>query len=157
MAPRVYLHTGRLDDFFRLDLRFEKRWRLANGVGLAATFEWFNALLASESTGVQWNPLQGGLIEEERSPLTLPSIGGRSQIQFYGITYHAYQLNVLGWGPDRDLLMLVREYASAALGPSGGFAIDRQPFGDLPVFKLTMEPIDEQIKRLAQQWANKEI
>ncbi len=75
MAPRIYTSTGRLDSFFRLDLRFEKRWTLANGMSLAGTFEWFNALLASEATGVEWNPIRGGLIEEDRSPLTLPSIG----------------------------------------------------------------------------------
>ena len=44
-------------------------------MSLAATFEWFNALLASEATGAQWNPSRGGLVEEDRSPLTLPSIG----------------------------------------------------------------------------------
>jgi hypothetical protein len=74
-APPIDTQTGRLDDFFRLDLRFERRWRLANGASLAATFEWFNALLATEATGVRWDPLRGGLIEEDRSPLTLPSIG----------------------------------------------------------------------------------
>jgi hypothetical protein len=59
----------------RVDVRFEKRWRFASGSWLAANFEWFNALLASETQGIEWDPIRGGLRPDVRSPLTLPSIG----------------------------------------------------------------------------------
>jgi hypothetical protein len=74
-APRPHLVEGRLPGFFRLDLRFEKRWRLSSGAWISAAFEWFNALLAGEITDADWNATRGGVLYEERSPLTLPSIG----------------------------------------------------------------------------------
>jgi hypothetical protein len=58
-----------------LDVRFEKRWRLSSGAWIAATAEWFNALLAEEANQKHWDPVRGGLVTESRSPLTLPSIG----------------------------------------------------------------------------------
>ncbi len=73
--PRPYLQQGRVPGFFRLDLRFEKRWQLASGAWIAATAEWFNALLAEEANEKHWDPVRGGLVTESRSPLTLPSIG----------------------------------------------------------------------------------
>ncbi|HEV8247584.1 MAG TPA: TonB family protein [Polyangiaceae bacterium] len=70
-----YLRSGRLPNFFRLDLRFEKRWHFASGAWIAGTFEWFNALLAEETTDRYWDAARGGIVDETRSPLTLPSIG----------------------------------------------------------------------------------
>lgn len=70
-----YVFNGRVPGFFRLDLRFEKRWRFASGSFIAATFEWFNALLASETMSRYWDPVKGGIHTQTRSPLTLPSIG----------------------------------------------------------------------------------
>ena len=70
-----YVFEGRVDGFFRLDVRFEKRWRFASGSFIAATFEWFNALLASETMTKYWDPDIGGIHTQTRSPLTLPSIG----------------------------------------------------------------------------------
>lgn len=70
-----YVFEGRVKGFFRLDVRFEKRWRFASGSFVAATFEWFNALLASETMDRYWDPVNGGLHTQTRSPLTLPSIG----------------------------------------------------------------------------------
>jgi TonB family protein len=77
MSPRAGPHVfeGRVDGFFRLDVRFEKRWRFASGSFVAATFEWFNALLASETMTKYWDPAIGGIHTETQSPLTLPSIG----------------------------------------------------------------------------------
>jgi hypothetical protein len=69
----VYSATGRFPYFARLDVRFEKKWRFAKGEWIAATFEWFNALLAREKDDVRWTP--EGLVISGRSPLTLPSIG----------------------------------------------------------------------------------
>jgi TonB family protein len=74
-APRPYLHSGRVPHFMRVDVRFEKRWRFSSGSWLAANFEWFNALLASETQDIAWDPIRGGLHSDVRSPLTLPSIG----------------------------------------------------------------------------------
>jgi TonB family protein len=74
LAPRPFRRTGRVADFFRLDVRFEKRWRFDSGAWIAATFEWFNALLAEETIGREWDPV-GGIYTDTRSPITLPSIG----------------------------------------------------------------------------------
>ncbi len=74
-APRPFIREGRVPGFFRLDARFEKRWRFASGTFIAATFEWFNALLAEEVMSKYWDPQRGGLATERQSPLTLPSIG----------------------------------------------------------------------------------
>jgi hypothetical protein len=68
-----YLVSGRFPIFSRLDVRFEKRWTFAKGQWVAATFEWFNALLAREIDNVSWTPR--GLAFSGRSPLTLPSVG----------------------------------------------------------------------------------
>jgi hypothetical protein len=73
-AARPHLVEGRVEGFFRLDVRFEKRWRFASGSWIAGTLEWFNALLAEEPTEKYWHPLQG-VVSESQSPLTLPSIG----------------------------------------------------------------------------------
>jgi hypothetical protein len=70
-----YVFEGRVRGFFRLDVRFEKRWRFASGSFVACTFEWFNALLASETMSKYWDEQSGGIRTQTRSPLTLPSIG----------------------------------------------------------------------------------
>ncbi len=70
-----YIFEGRVKGFFRLDVRFEKRWRFQSGSWVAATFEWFNALLSSETQDRFWDAMRGGIHTQTRSPLTLPSIG----------------------------------------------------------------------------------
>jgi TonB family protein len=75
MQPRLYQQQGRLDGFFRLDARFEKRWRLKSGAWIAVAAEWFNALLAEEPNEKLWDPVRGGLVTTARSPITLPSVG----------------------------------------------------------------------------------
>lgn len=74
-AERTYLQSGRVPHFMRIDVRFEKRWRFASGAWIAGTFEWFNALLSDETTGRDWDPFRGGLHDQVRSALTLPSLG----------------------------------------------------------------------------------
>lgn len=74
-APRTFIDMGRTHSFFRLDFRFEKRWQLAGGRWISGTFEWFNATLSKEADYVSWDPVHGGLVTTDRSPLTLPSIG----------------------------------------------------------------------------------
>jgi len=71
----AYVHEGRVKGFFRLDVRFEKRWRFASGSWIAGTFEWFNALMARETMNRSWDQVRGGLHTQVRSPLTLPSVG----------------------------------------------------------------------------------
>jgi TonB family protein len=73
-AERPFLVEDRVEGFFRLDVRFEKRWRLTSGAWIAATLEWFNALLADEKMQKYWDPMRG-VVEDSQSPLTLPSIG----------------------------------------------------------------------------------
>lgn len=72
-AEPVDLKRGRLPGFFRVDLRFEKKWRFQNGFWLTANAEWFNASLSPEVDGIRYTPQ--GLAHNEQSPLTLPSIG----------------------------------------------------------------------------------
>jgi len=74
-APRPFVSMGRTHSFFRVDFRFEKRWQLAAGRWISGTFEWFNATLSKEADNVNWDPVHGGLVTTDRSPLTLPSIG----------------------------------------------------------------------------------
>jgi hypothetical protein len=69
----AYLHRGRYPAFSRLDVRFEKKWTFDSGAWIAATFEWFNALLARERDMVTITPR--GLDFVGRSPITLPSVG----------------------------------------------------------------------------------
>lgn len=75
LAPRPFVTMGRTHPFFRLDFRFEKRWQLAAGRWISGTFEWFNATLSKEADYVSWDPMHGGFVTTDRSPLTLPSIG----------------------------------------------------------------------------------
>jgi hypothetical protein len=73
LAPRRFTVKGRLPDFFRLDLRFEKRWRFQDGWWLTAAFEWFNALMADEVEDILYSAQ--GLQFNRQSPITLPSVG----------------------------------------------------------------------------------
>jgi hypothetical protein len=72
-APYTTVRQVRLPSFFRIDLRFEKRFRFQGGFWLTATAEWFNALLASEVEEVSYSAQ--GLVFQKLSPLTLPSLG----------------------------------------------------------------------------------
>jgi TonB family protein len=73
-APRPFERRGRLPGYARVDVRFEKRWTFSSGNWIAATFEWFNASLTSETSNMDWSPTRG-LTPFTRSPLTLPSVG----------------------------------------------------------------------------------
>jgi hypothetical protein len=73
VAPTATIKRGRLPSFFRLDLRFEKRFTFSNGWWLTATAEWFNATLSKEADNIDLTPR--GLVIERRSALTLPSLG----------------------------------------------------------------------------------
>ena len=74
-APRIFVVQGRLADFYRADFRFEKRWEIGYTGWFAVTLEWFNATFSKETTSVDWLPASGGLVANDREPLTIPSIG----------------------------------------------------------------------------------
>jgi hypothetical protein len=73
MTSSPFIASGRFPMFSRLDVRFEKKWRLDSGAWIALTLEWFNALLAREVDMAVRTPR--GLALQSRNPLTLPSIG----------------------------------------------------------------------------------
>lgn len=62
-APRTP-SPERGDPFFRLDVRFEKSWRVGEGGSLSLVLEVLNATLSKES-----------FAEEEIGPVTIPSLG----------------------------------------------------------------------------------
>ncbi len=74
VLDRPFIVRGRLPDFYRADVRFEKRWELGTTGWFALTFEWFNATFSKETTTVRWAPA-GGLEYPGREPLTVPSLG----------------------------------------------------------------------------------
>lgn len=73
-APLAVVRRGRLPNFYRADVRLEKRWELGDTGWLGVALEWFNATRNEETTFVAWNPATG-LTYGDRDALTLPSIG----------------------------------------------------------------------------------
>jgi hypothetical protein len=66
--------TGpRLDAFYRLDLRLEKRWTIGAETWLSLTFELLNALFQRETLNA--NCSAGTCTPVQIGPITLPSIG----------------------------------------------------------------------------------
>lgn len=70
----------RTPSFFRLDLRLEKRWRLANRGSIALVIEGLNVTLATEYSGQALDCMGGvGMATQCKlgkiGPLTLPSVG----------------------------------------------------------------------------------
>jgi hypothetical protein len=65
----------RLPDFYRIDLRGEKRWTFGGRTWLAVVFEFFDATLNSEAVDFQCSIDQGVCTAEKVGPITLPSIG----------------------------------------------------------------------------------
>jgi TonB family protein len=73
-TPFNYRRDIRLPSFFRLDLRFEKKWMLSERMWITATAEWFNSLLTTEVQEAYWTPASGIFLERQTA-LTLPSVG----------------------------------------------------------------------------------
>jgi hypothetical protein len=73
-APFNYHRDIRLPSFFRLDLRFEKKWMLGERTWITATAEWFNSLLTTEVQDAYWTPTSGIYLDRQTA-LTLPSVG----------------------------------------------------------------------------------
>jgi hypothetical protein len=65
----------RLPDFYRIDLRGEKRWTFGGRKWLAVVFEFFDATLNSEAVDFQCSIDQGVCTAMKVGPITLPSIG----------------------------------------------------------------------------------
>jgi hypothetical protein len=64
---------ARLPAFFRLDLRFEKRWQLGPRAHLSAVAEWMNATLSKEAVTSSCN--LNGCEAQRIGPVTIPSLG----------------------------------------------------------------------------------
>jgi hypothetical protein len=65
--------STRLDPFFRLDLRLEKRWQLSKRWWISFVAEWMNATLSKESVGTSCT--LNGCQDTKIGPVTIPSIG----------------------------------------------------------------------------------
>lgn len=63
----------RLDPFYKLDLRLEKRWQLNPRFWISAVAEWVNVTFTKESVGT--NCTLNGCEEQKVGPVTIPSIG----------------------------------------------------------------------------------
>ena len=72
-APDPTSDSTRLDPFFRLDLRLEKKWILGKGWWISAVAEWLNATLSKESVGTSCT--LNGCQETKIGPITIPSLG----------------------------------------------------------------------------------
>lgn len=65
----------RLPDFFRLDVRAEKRWTFGDRAWLAVVFEVYNATLSKEAVDVKCDALGTTCTPRVLGPITLPSVG----------------------------------------------------------------------------------
>lgn len=72
--PWSFYKDIRTPSFFRLDLRFEKKWMLSERTWITATAEWFNSLLTTEVQDAYWTPTSGIYLDRQTA-LTLPSVG----------------------------------------------------------------------------------
>ena len=87
LGSRVVFYTGlpveadtakqwgrdRLDSFFRIDARVEKRWDLKKKRWLSFVAEMLNATLNEEATAVTC--VQGTCVQSFAGPVSVPSIG----------------------------------------------------------------------------------
>jgi hypothetical protein len=90
-APQISFGPGeiaqhRLPSFYRVDWRFEKRWRLGGGGGpppnpetggasVAAVAEFFNTTLTKEAIEFLCSPFEGVCRATNVGPIALPSVG----------------------------------------------------------------------------------
>jgi hypothetical protein len=72
-APTPDSTSTRLDPFFRLDVRLEKRWQLSRQWWLSAVAEWMNATLSTESIATVCT--LNGCQDRKVGPISLPSLG----------------------------------------------------------------------------------
>lgn len=72
-APDPTTDATRLDPFFRLDLRVEKKWILRKSWWISVVAEWMNVTLTKESVGTSCT--LNGCTETKVGPITIPSLG----------------------------------------------------------------------------------
>lgn len=72
-APDPTDPSDRLDPFFRVDLRLEKRWQLHKTWWISFVAEWLNATLSKEAVATQCT--LSGCTPQLIGPVTIPSIG----------------------------------------------------------------------------------
>ena len=72
-APDPTSDATRLDPFFRLDLRIEKKWLLGKGWWISTVAEWMNVTMTKESVGTSCT--LNGCTETKIGPITIPSLG----------------------------------------------------------------------------------
>lgn len=72
-------NNQRLPDFFRFDVRFEKKWNLKNGMWLALVLEWMNVSFQKEAVSAKCDNDGTALLDkcgpQMIGPVTIPSIG----------------------------------------------------------------------------------
>lgn len=72
-------NTYRLPDFWRTDVRLEKRWKLKDPAYISAVIEWMNVAFQKEALGVDCERVAGRLYDRCEpqliGPITIPSIG----------------------------------------------------------------------------------
>jgi hypothetical protein len=66
-------HPSRLPSFYRLDLRFERRWRVGEAGSLSLVAEMLNATIRQEALGVRCD--SAGCADEVIGPIAVPSLG----------------------------------------------------------------------------------
>jgi hypothetical protein len=66
-------HPSRLPAFYRIDLRFEKRWRVGEAGSLSLVVEMLNATIRQESFGVHCDV--AGCSDQVIGPIAVPSLG----------------------------------------------------------------------------------
>jgi hypothetical protein len=72
-APDPTSDSTRLDPFYRVDLRLEKRWQLRRTWWISAVAEWLNATLTKEAVATTCT--LAGCQAQLIGPVTIPSIG----------------------------------------------------------------------------------
>jgi hypothetical protein len=65
----------RLPDFFRFDVRVDKRWSLGGRRWISAVAEFFDATLTEESVDYRCDAQTGRCVAQKIGPIALPSIG----------------------------------------------------------------------------------
>ena len=69
----------RLPDFFRFDVRFEKRWNLKKSAWVSLVLEWMNVSFQKEAASVTCSHVDGKLLDDCKpeliGPVTIPSLG----------------------------------------------------------------------------------
>ena len=72
-APDPTSDATRLDAFFKMDVRLEKKWFTGKGWWISFVAEWMNVTMTKESVGTSCT--LNGCTENKIGPITIPSLG----------------------------------------------------------------------------------